>query len=65
MELKATIKEINDQELNLESTDGLKLIIPKIMLPDAKVEQIVYVTCALEPDKAARDTLNELLQSNA
>jgi len=64
MELKAFVRAITEQELNLETETKSKIIVPKAMLPDAKIDQVVYVSCALESDKAARDTLNELLLSH-
>ncbi|MCX6793303.1 MAG: hypothetical protein NTY12_04735 [Candidatus Falkowbacteria bacterium] len=64
MEIKAFVREIDDQELNLETETKTRIIIPKAMLPDAKIDQVVYVSCALEPDKLARETLNELLSNN-
>lgn len=60
----AVVREINDQELSLETETKARLIIPKIMLPDAKLDQVVYVSCTLEPDQVARETLNELLSSH-
>jgi hypothetical protein len=64
MELRAVVRKITEQELNLETETKAEIVIPKIMLPDAKLDQVVYIVCALEPDKAARDTLNELLSKH-
>ena len=64
MELKVFVRKINEQELVLETEEGYKVVIPKIMLPDAKLDQVAYVSCAMEPDAAARETLNELLKSH-
>jgi hypothetical protein len=64
MELKAVVRKITEQELSLETEIGSKIILPKIMLPDAKLDQVVYISCASEPDKAARETLNELLSKH-
>lgn len=65
MEIKAFVKDIGDQELSLETETKARLIIPKIMLPDAKIDQAVYISCALESNQSAREILNELLSNHA
>jgi len=64
MELKFFIRQINENELVLETEAGAKALIPKLMLPDAKIDQVLYLSVNLEPDKAAREVLNELLLSH-
>lgn len=64
MEIKAVVKEITDQEIILESSEGAKIVVPKILRPDVKLEQVLYISCANEPAEVTRGILNELIAKN-
>ena len=64
MEIRAVVKEINDQEIILETEEGAKINLPKILMPDAKLDQALYVSCSSEPAENARGVLNELIAKN-
>jgi hypothetical protein len=64
MEIKAVVKEITKEEIILETVEGTKINLPKILRPDAKLEQVLYLTCSDESAAQARGILNELIAKN-
>jgi hypothetical protein len=64
MEISATIKEIGETELKLETAEQETLHLPKRLFLGATVGQTVYITTANEPGRPAREIVNELLGSN-
>ncbi len=64
MEVAAIIKEISDSEIKLETTQGEKITLAKSLVPAPVLGQTIYINCSLEPTKAPRELLNELLSGN-
>lgn len=63
MEITGIIKEITDKELVIETAEET-LRLPKRLHPGATVGQNIYISCANEPARQAREIVNELLHTD-
>lgn len=63
MEILGIVKEITETELVIETSEET-IRLPKRLNLGAEVGQSVYVTCASEPARPAREIVNEILGGN-
>ncbi len=63
MEFKTIVCSLSDEIIELETEDHKKISLAKEFLPEAKINQVVYVALALTEGQGARALLNELMSS--
>jgi len=63
MEIKAIVSEIGE-DIVLQSEAGETIHLPKRSIPGVTVGQTIYISLADEPNRPAREVLNEILNGH-